>query len=492
MDEKVNERKINILRIILKKILVVGNGILGMMSALKLKERSPKAEIAIIGKNNRPGGATTAAAAMLNSYAEIEPLSLKSLPSRIHFSLSRQATKEWDVFIEENLKSKNIPHSLRRRLKASYKKGTFIINNNASDSLDDKVFFSIKTALESYSEKYDDVEPAKIPNYFPQERLRAKRALFIPNEGWVNPNLILQLIELKLNKMGVTFIDEECVNVSFNANKVESIKLSNKKVLVGDAYLIANGSGFKRILSTEKTPLYFQPVFSGVGVSIQIRVPGRYHTHCVRTVNRGGACGIYTVPYVNENQNNSHQDIIIGASNFISESQKTRGRLISIKHLLDGAINEINQKFYNAELVKINVGNRPTTVDGYMLFGQTKIKNLFVITGTRRDGFHLAPVLAKNIAKQIFDDKIDPKLQVFHPNRKIIRDLSFKDGIDINTAHLISEQYQHGFIPATILQAKKNEETIRKEVEQIHNRAGKMKFGIQPLMLKMYRDRKIK
>ena len=33
---------------------------------------------------------------------------------------------------------------------------------------------------------------------------------------------------------------------------------------------------------------------------------------------------------------------------------------------------------------------------------------------------------------------------------------------------------------------------FRKEVENIHKRSGQRKFGIPPLMLKMYRDHKIK
>jgi len=475
-----------------EKILVIGNGILGLMSAYEIKQRSPKVEVIVIGKKNRLGGATTAAAAMLNSFAEIEPTSLKSVPSRNHFGVSRQATVEWDIFNKKIFKDLDIPKPLRRELIKSYKKGTFIINNNASDSFDDKVFTSIKSALDQYHETYDLVEPSEIPNYFPQERYRANKAIFIPNEGWLNPNLLLQILEHKLKKLGVVFIDEECVNIVYNSKKVEFIKLSNQDVLRGDKYLVANGSGFTRLFKQSKAQLYFQPVFSGVGVSIQIRASGRSHSHCVRTVNRGGACGIYTVPYVSGESDAGSQDIIIGASNFISEVQKFRGRLISIKHLLDAAINEINQNFYNAELVKINVGNRPTTVDGYMLFGKTLISNLFVITGTRRDGFHLAPTLAKNITKQIFGENIDARLKVFHPNRNIIRDLTFKDGVEINTSHLISEQYQHGFVPATILQAKKNVEVTRKEVENIHKRSGQRKFGIPPLMLKMYRDHKIK
>jgi glycine/D-amino acid oxidase-like deaminating enzyme len=57
--------------------VILGNGILSLSTALRLAQRaSGNDTITIIGPKSRPGSATLAAAAMLNSFAEMEAGSL--------------------------------------------------------------------------------------------------------------------------------------------------------------------------------------------------------------------------------------------------------------------------------------------------------------------------------------------------------------------------------------------------------------------------------
>ena len=56
----------------------------------------------------------------------------------------------------------------------------------------------------------------------------------------------------------------------------------------------------------------------------------------------------------------------------------------------------------HARLLKFNQGNRPTTLDGYPLFGACpSIAGLWLLTGTGRDGFQRSPLLSRHIAKQL-------------------------------------------------------------------------------------------
>mgnify|MGYP001232633248 CR=1 FL=1 len=60
------------------KIAIIGNGICSLTSAFKLAlEISKTDEIFIIGEKRKEGSASNAAAAMLNSFAELEATSLK-------------------------------------------------------------------------------------------------------------------------------------------------------------------------------------------------------------------------------------------------------------------------------------------------------------------------------------------------------------------------------------------------------------------------------
>ena len=84
------------------KHIIIGNGIIALSIAFKLLKQSlENDEIVIIGPNNREGSATNAAGAMLNSYAEFNPLTLKTKAGSAYFNISRQATKDWPNFISD-------------------------------------------------------------------------------------------------------------------------------------------------------------------------------------------------------------------------------------------------------------------------------------------------------------------------------------------------------------------------------------------------------
>src|SRR5205807_6962250 len=68
--------------------VILGNGIVAASIAFRLTKRLAAGDrITVIGKKARPGSATLAAAAMLNSFAEIEKGSLDSEIDRYRFGL---------------------------------------------------------------------------------------------------------------------------------------------------------------------------------------------------------------------------------------------------------------------------------------------------------------------------------------------------------------------------------------------------------------------
>src|SRR5437899_9055482 len=115
--------------------VILGNGILAAAIAFRLTKRlAANDRIIIIGRRARPGSATLAAAAMLNSFAEVEVGSLKSELDRYRFELSRAAGRMWPQF--ENEIADTIPGG-------GLELGTYVINNSAADDLDDENFDAI-------------------------------------------------------------------------------------------------------------------------------------------------------------------------------------------------------------------------------------------------------------------------------------------------------------------------------------------------------------
>ena len=109
---------------------------------------------------------------------------------------------------------------------------------------------------------------------------------------------------------------------------------------------------------------------------------------------------------------------------------------------MDRAIQEINGHFFDAQLVRVNVGWRPTTQDTQPLLGKTSIENLIMATGTKRDGFHLSPVLSEMITSIMLGERVDRRFEVFAPERELIRELDRAEAIAMGVESLMSHHYQ--------------------------------------------------
>ena len=109
---------------------------------------------------------------------------------------------------------------------------------------------------------------------------------------------------------------------------------------------------------------------------------------------------------------------------------------------------QINTDYYRSELVKVNVGWRPTSADTLPLLGKTSIPNLIVATGTKRDGLYCSPVISNYLADLILDNKSNLDLSLFKPERKLVRIYTREEAIQITVRDSINVAYQHDFVPA--------------------------------------------
>ncbi len=472
--------------------VIVGNGIIGLSTAFRLLQRIGSADrVTIVGPQPRPGSATLAAAAMLNSFAEIEYTSLKSTPSQYYFELSHHATHLWPKFEREMIDAAGdrLPEECATceiHSGGCFKKGTYVVNNAVSDELDDRNFDAIVEALETFNEQHTLVDPGTIPNYFPSAHARATRAVLIHNEGWLNPRIVVKKLDRILARdPRATFVDARAAKVEKDEGRISAVVLESGERIVGDRYLLANGADFSDFVARSELGLPFQRVFYGVGVSIEIQCEEHPHQFCIRTPNRGGACGIYTVPYF-QGPHEPNDHILIGASNFLSPKPVDRARLVSVEHLMASAMHEINNHFYDAKLVRVNVGWRPTSQDLFPLLGPTALENLFVATGTKRDGFHLAPVVSDMMARIMLGETVDDRFEIFNPERPVLRTMTREEGIDVGVTSLLSQHAQHGYKPSGIRMHEQLKGFYRADLEALHDAVGAKDWGIPPELINMY------
>jgi hypothetical protein len=92
----------------------------------------------------------------------------------------------------------------------------------------------------------------------------------------------------------------------------------------------------------------------------------------------------------------------------------------------------------------------------------------------------------------VHDEEIDPRWEMFSPERSLIRNQTREEAINMSVLHLLSASYQHGFEPSHDLLHDKIAEMHRSELERLHDKVGAIDWGIPAELLDMYRYGHIK
>jgi glycine oxidase len=455
------------------KTVIVGNGIIGLMIAYRLLSRDSQTTVTIVGPQHHRGCASLAAAAMFNSFCEVDPGTLSNKFEREKFLFNKAATPYWPSLLDQ------IQNESDSRLEFGF--GTFLVNNHTTDELEDETFDAVVAALREFDEPFENASATDIPHYRPSPKSRAARAIFIPREGWVNPVLLIGALKRVIAVSGrAEFIDDNCRMLRRQANRVSEVVLDGGRCLSAEAFVLSPGATFSRIISQSDLGLNMPRVFYGVGCSILLLTGDTTLPNCVRTPNRGLACGIYAAP---QNATNT----IIGASNFICAEPEDYPRITSVHTLLQGAMEQINVDYYRSQLVKVNVGWRPTSEDTLPLLGATSLANLYVATGTKRDGLHCAPLISEVIADLVLEGRSATNVDLFSPERPPARVLSREEAIAKSVSHMINAAYQHGFTPAKDRMVEEMRRHFREDLERLHDQVGAIDWGIPPEMINMYK-----
>ena len=406
--------------------LIIGNGMVGLAIAAGLSRSVPGERITVVGPASRPNSASMAAAAMLNSFAELEPGALDQPRDRLKFELSQASARLWGAFVEEF----DIPAE-------HYRLGTVLVNNNASNAFEDQAFDAIARYLEEFAEPYERVEPSLEPAYAPDPSYRSRNALFLPREGVVNPDGVIRALQATLEKRGVRFIDGVVQSLDKVNGRTRGVRLADGQALAAERVVLANGSMATRLWGEDDCIR----VINGVGATVVLKNPNIQGRYVLRTPNRGGACGIYHAPYQDDL-------FVVGATNLITTVDEQVPRAESVAALINGAINQVNQMHRASGFVRYNFGYRPVSLDGYPVIGQLN-DNTYMVTGTRRDGYHFAPWLAENLSALLLDQSISPQARAYfdhaRPQRRAVLDQSVEDCCRKYAAVKCSALSQHGY-----------------------------------------------
>ena len=432
--------------------LIVGNAILGLTTAYRLTQLQPDAEICITGPATRPGSATTAAGAMLGLFGEVTADARADKYQKTHFKLAYHAQILWPDFVEE-LNSQLEPADHIQ----IHPNGTFILLNAQNATQNDAPnYTAIRQALKEYNEPHSEVKPADIPGLFPAKHSQTLGGIYIPGERSVDPVSVLNALEKILRKRRqVTYLDataSKLLTTQQNGHRIQGVTLNNGDKQTAKQVIIAAGTGSQHLIDTLPVLKGRIPhIMTGEGTSFSFdQAPLGKHMieYVLRTPNRAGACSLHVVP----NIHNNHA-LYLGASNMMHWRHPTPDTSIkSATQLMQGSLNEISKHLKNAKLLKCNQGNRPTSIDGYPLFGaSTLVAGLWFLTGTGRDGFQRAPLLSQQIAKKLTGEsnlsetekQISAMLETFTPERLPLQTHSQEESVQHIQREIYSALYKN-------------------------------------------------
>jgi len=413
-------------------IAIVGNGILSLSTAYSLATEDPTLKIAIIGPMSRVGGATVAAGAMLNCFSEVNKHTLKSKPTQSKFELARRSLKMWPLW----LSLMNLELDIKDQV--DQKPGTFVLLNSRAGKRESDNYAAILEMLQLRQERFEEVDPSDIPGINPVDDSRPLRALYLPDEGMVDPNQLLAALEKILLRKGVIFLDETVTNVITEKYKVLGVMTQSGCRIMAAQVLLAAGAFTQPLI--DKIPVLanrIPKVFSGPGCALTLKMHNHQLQHIVRTPLRSGSCGIHMLP-----KGSSSDLLYLGASSAVRFSPKDKAKSRDVYYLLEHGMEQFNQDLRDAEIVEWKVGNRPIAFDAFPLIGRTSVVGLWMLTGTGRDGFLCSPLLGISMAKEMLGK---PPLfkHGFQPERFPIETMSKREVIEELVDQYISVGYEH-------------------------------------------------
>jgi glycine oxidase len=481
-------------------VTLIGNGAVASALALRFAVSHPELRIALVGPAQRSGSASLAAGAMLNVFAELEAGALELPLARRRFEAAVAATALWPAHHEQ------LNARLRTTPPLALSLGTHVIasplGGPAASASDERNLDAIAAYLAEYGQRFREVDPRAIVGLHPTARARPTRALYLEDEGWLSAHHLHRAYDEALAAAPrLTRFDDVAAALAPSgdpARPTTTVQLRGGAALATRHVVLAAGASTQLLVDQLGLQAKIPRLVHGAGVSLILRAVDAAGARLVtpetvvRTPRRGLASGLYVVPY-------DHGYCYLGATSELRPTAAAAPSVRAVHALLQGAMELVSPALAGAQLHKVLAGSRPTTLDGYPLFGQTSIAGVWLASGTKRDGFHLSPKIAEELVAalsavdaghrdaQPFDGR-------FVPERPLLLAAGKQAAIERTVALLAAaaspDPTLHDRDASGAENATADLELLRAHVEGAYARAGlgDLDLAIPPELLDLYRD----
>ncbi|WP_194897295.1 NAD(P)/FAD-dependent oxidoreductase [Catenulispora pinisilvae] len=439
-------------------VLIVGNGALGLFLARELSAAGA-GSIVVVGPADRSSGGSQAAGAMMGCFAEATSESLRTQPARTRFELGVAAHERWPAVLAAL--QEHAPGG-RPLLTAPE---THVVLNSIGAELDNVNLAAIINALTEYGKPWQECDPHDIPGFNPRTDTRALRAILLPEEGAVDARAVLTALQSDLQASGVTLLDASVRTLLGDSDSVTGAELDDGHVIEAGKVVVAAGALSDSVLKTLIPDLDLVPTFAGLGFAmIARRTGGEPFRSVVRTPNRGFACGLHVVPQGDGTE-------YYGATNRLVDEVGSTTWMADVRFLAQYSMQQLDERAASHEVVRWLAGNRPVTLDGFPLIGWLPRAGLYLMSGTYRDGFHCAPLLAAHVANELQGKPglIDP---IFQPTRRPVATRTVEGSIQEYVEHNLAGWFETGAQAAPQMTTKQIADYYRNMATQFYERVG--------------------
>lgn len=454
-------------------VVIVGNGMLGCATALELVRAEHGLRVAVVGPAGRPGGASAAAGAMLNCFGEVTHRTLSSSPGKAKLETAVQALDAWPSWLDEL----NAELPADRRL--TIRDGTYVLYNSCGGRLDSVNYRAVIDALELYGRKHECLPFGDVPGLDPAINARPLEAVHLPEEGSVDARDVLDRASAVAGRLGVTFLDDQVVGWRQDGGRAVGAVLGSGDTLEAGRFLVAAGAHTGSIVEDlEDRAAPMVPVFSGIGVAVTCTATPSAIESVVRTPNRSGGCGLHLVP-------GDDRTVYLGATNDVRLRPDSFSSVGMAHFLIGAAMEQFDRRLFGSHVVRWHVGNRPLSLDGFPVVGRLWQDNVWVLSGTYRDGFHCSPVLARHVADAMLGGPGTLGHDLFAPLRAPLRTMSREEAVDEMALHCVSQFYQYSPRLAPWMRVTDGvEQQVRVRTEATYRELG-TDFGLAPELLEL-------
>ncbi|TXS53649.1 FAD-binding oxidoreductase [Streptomyces sp. uw30] len=449
-------------------VVIVGNGALGLFLADELMERG-MGSVVVVGPSHRETGASQAAGAMLGCFGETTTESLRTDAARTRFELGVNAHERWPAVLA---KLEEFSRTGRPLLSAP---DTHVVLNSIGAELDTDNFKAMLDALDQYGKPWEEMDPHDIPGFNPRLDTRALRAVHLPTEGAVDARGVLLALEARLRDAGAVQVDQSVRRLVSSDDVVTGVELDDGHLIEAGTVVVAAGIHSESLVRTVSEDIDLIPTFPGLGFAmIARRTGGDPFRSVVRTPNRGFACGLHVVP-----QGDGLE--YYGATNRLVDSITGVTWMADVRFLAQYSMQQLDERAAGHEVVQWLAGNRPVTLDGFPMIGWLPPSGLYLMTGTYRDGFHCAPLLAEHVANELQGKPgtIDP---MFAPTREPIVTRTVEWSINEYVEHNLAGWFETGAEAAPQMTTAQIAEYYRTRCVQAYDQLG-IDYGLGPDIL---------